>query len=329
MNPSLPVGAKKKFLLTARDHIIPPLSSEHSDLLLHHVTLDTAQDYVVVPFTEFPNLELDYELVISSAEHVTVTDTTRQTRDYWHATQFSGAWTSTCSGGARESSDSTWPQNPWCLVHVSQPGQCTVLLQQRADSELTLHHIGVDVLRVTDATVPLTGGEIVISSEYKRAREIGVELKIDRSDEWWYIVPSTLQPGLLAAFELHVHCSSPVAVHRDHLRPSAPLAAGTSPARSHVTRSGSSDKYHHVIDEILQTERSYVTSLQTVIERFMNPLLSASHVISAAEVKRLFSHLPVLLNINQQLFTELQSERDLRPAAPRLGHVFNKFVSYF
>jgi hypothetical protein len=330
VNASLPMGAKKKFLLTTRDHIIPPpLASEHSDLILHQVTLDTRTDYVVVPFTEFPNLELDYELVISSTEHVTLDEMTRQARDYWYTTQFSAAWTSTCSGGARESRDSTWMQNPWCLVHVSQPGQCTVLLQQSADSDVTLHHIGFDILRVNDAMVPLTRGEIVISSEHKRAREVGVELKIDHSDEWWYIVPSTLQPGLLAKFVLTLHCSSPVVIHRDHLAADSMTGATSSVASSHVTRSGSSDKYHHVIDEILQTERSYVTSLQTVIERFMNPLLTANHVISATDVKRLFSNLPVLLNINQQLFTELQSERDLRPAAPRLGHVFNKFVSYF
>ncbi len=293
---------------------------------MHHVPLDTRTDYVVVPFTEFPNLELDYELIISSTEHVTLDNMTRAARDYWHSVQFAAAWTSTCSGGARESRDSAWMQNPWCLVHVAQPGPCTVLLQQSADSDLTLHHIGFDILRVNDATAPMTRGEIVISSEYKRAREVGVELKIDRADEWWYIVPSTLQPGLLAKFVLTVHCASPVVIHRDHL---TVTGVNTSAARNHVTHSGSSEKYHHVIDEILQTERSYVNSLQTVIERFMNPLLTASHVISVTDVKRLFSNLPVLLNINQQLFTELQSERDLRPSAPRLGHVFNKFVRLF
>jgi len=317
----------KKFLLAPRDHIIPPSFSEPSDLIMHHVTLDTALAYVIVPFTELPNLELHYELVIcTQSEHVTLHDMTGVTRDYWHSTQFSAAWTSTCAGGGRESSDSTWMQNPWCLVHVMQPGLCTVLLQQCADSDLTLYHIGFDILRVNDATAPLTRSEIVTSCEYSRVKEVGVELKIERGDEWWYIVPSTLQPGQLAKFVVTIHCSSPVLIHRDHL---TMTGVTLSPLCDHVTHSGSSEKYHHVIDEILQTERSYVTNLQMVIDRFMNPLLTASHVISVTDVKRMFSTLPVLLNLNQQLFTELQYERDLRPAAPRLGHVFNKFVSYF
>lgn len=68
-----------------------------------------------------------------------------------------------------------------------------------------------------------------------------------------------------------------------------------------------------VINELIETERDYVSSLQTTMLVFMNPLLQRIEqnrpVVSLADVRRLFGQLPVICNINRVFLSDLNEWR--------------------
>jgi len=87
-----------------------------------------------------------------------------------------------------------------------------------------------------------------------------------------------------------------------------------------------------VIGEIIDTEEVYVRYLQTLIKNYMEPLVEREY-IQRDQKTRLFSNLPSLLGVNEQLLANLRSlkrENDWEnDKGKTLGEIFFSTVEYF
>eukprot|EP00808_Paulinella_micropora_P031661 g35776.t1 len=88
-----------------------------------------------------------------------------------------------------------------------------------------------------------------------------------------------------------------------------------------------------VAAEILQTEESYVNSLEALVEDYAIPLRNRPELLSNEEHQALFGKAPILLGLNKKFLTDLQevmSKWKETPAENRiLGEVFARFIPFF
>jgi RhoGEF domain len=79
----------------------------------------------------------------------------------------------------------------------------------------------------------------------------------------------------------------------------------------------------HVVQEILQTEQSYVADLHILTDLFFVPLRDR---IAPADHVKVFSNIEILLGLHEQLSTALHTQEALEPSAHTIGAIFLKFV---
>eukprot|EP01119_Soliformovum_irregulare_P010579 TRINITY_DN2612_c0_g1_i1.p1 TRINITY_DN2612_c0_g1~~TRINITY_DN2612_c0_g1_i1.p1 ORF type:complete len:490 (-),score=126.53 TRINITY_DN2612_c0_g1_i1:41-1486(-) len=91
--------------------------------------------------------------------------------------------------------------------------------------------------------------------------------------------------------------------------PSAPISAGLS----------DEERAQKVCEEILSTEESYVNDLNVIIEKGMVP---CTLILSEEEVRRIFSNISNIRDLNKQILLELNNPFD------SVGEVFHRMSSY-
>lgn len=85
--------------------------------------------------------------------------------------------------------------------------------------------------------------------------------------------------------------------------------------------------------EVLSTERSYVSSIQTVVQRFFEPLnrsVKAGYTdVSQEEINGIFSNINMILSVNTTFLRELEFQYIQYPMIPLgLGSVFLRMVRF-
>lgn len=78
-----------------------------------------------------------------------------------------------------------------------------------------------------------------------------------------------------------------------------------------------------VVDEIIQTERTYVADLRILYEQFYLPLRER---ISPLDHAKIFSNLEMLLGLHEQLSVALDTQAYLPVEEQTFGAIFLRFV---
>ena len=85
-------------------------------------------------------------------------------------------------------------------------------------------------------------------------------------------------------------------------------------------------KRHKVINEIINTEKDYISDLNKVIKIFLEPL-GKEGILTPEEVKDIFSNVKLLVNVNQALLEDL-SKQAKQTNGEELGQSFVLLVHY-
>ena len=100
-----------------------------------------------------------------------------------------------------------------------------------------------------------------------------------------------------------------------------------------VTRASCSstlDKRSALIQELVSTERVYVSDLKSVMDHIVDPLMEKANcgkgneVITVEEISNLFENISVLLGLNSQLLNDLLS----KDSSERIGKIFIEFAPF-
>eukprot|EP01102_Stenamoeba_stenopodia_P008638 TRINITY_DN250_c0_g1_i1.p1 TRINITY_DN250_c0_g1~~TRINITY_DN250_c0_g1_i1.p1 ORF type:complete len:1320 (-),score=388.27 TRINITY_DN250_c0_g1_i1:100-4059(-) len=81
-----------------------------------------------------------------------------------------------------------------------------------------------------------------------------------------------------------------------------------------------------VVGEIISTETSFIRHLQAVKQYLQEPL-KTQNIVTAEEIKELFSNLADLIPVNQKLLRNLQGVEDLPPNEQNIGEIFLSLAS--
>ncbi len=85
-----------------------------------------------------------------------------------------------------------------------------------------------------------------------------------------------------------------------------------------------------IIDELIETEETYVKALQTLIDTFHAPLISLSKqkypIVSPDEVKMIFSEIVVIQLYNQNFLADLCQRKAIQEGTPWLGRKYGDII---
>jgi hypothetical protein len=91
---------------------------------------------------------------------------------------------------------------------------------------------------------------------------------------------------------------------------------------------GRADQRHHVIAEILQTERDYVRDLRWVLDQYVEPIKAAS-MLNERDQQHLFSNLASLLHLHEEILKMLEEKASTAAGSdPAVGQTFVRISAY-
>lgn len=82
---------------------------------------------------------------------------------------------------------------------------------------------------------------------------------------------------------------------------------------------------HNIINELISTETEYVSSMDLVVEIFVNPL-KENKLISDIDIDILFSNLETIVKVNKQIVKDLERRMRQSQKIQIVGDIFCKLV---
>lgn len=89
-------------------------------------------------------------------------------------------------------------------------------------------------------------------------------------------------------------------------------------------------KRDNIVRELVETERSYVSSLQTLVTTFLDPLSSGAGSLSPKDARHVFANIRQILQFQELLLAALTEELDAHgPDLAQVGRVMVEFTPWF
>ncbi|EDR27611.1 Rho/RAC guanine nucleotide exchange factor, putative [Entamoeba dispar SAW760] len=94
------------------------------------------------------------------------------------------------------------------------------------------------------------------------------------------------------------------------------------------TKSLSKEDYRErIVNEMFDTEKSYVSSMETCIKGYYDPLIQSGHSVAPADkVNAVFLHFQSVLSINKELLKNMTELKEKGELSTKLGEAFSQFI---
>ena len=84
----------------------------------------------------------------------------------------------------------------------------------------------------------------------------------------------------------------------------------------------------HVIEEIINTEESYVNCLNQAIQYYQVPLQAKAHLIGEDNLRDLFLYLPEVIAVNTALLANMKKFKEKGTLQTNMGGAFKDFIPF-